>query len=86
MKYINRTIVAALFAFGVAGCTDADNATRILEANGFHDIEITGYSWFSCSEKDTQSTGFKAVGPTGIKVEGAVCSGILFKNSTIRFE
>lgn len=86
MKYINRAIVAALFAFGVAGCTDADNATRILEANGFHDIEITGYSWFSCSEKDTQSTGFKAIGPTGIKVEGAVCSDILFKNSTIRFE
>jgi hypothetical protein len=49
MKYINRAIVAALFAFGVAGCTDADNATRILEANGFSNIEITGYSWFSCS-------------------------------------
>lgn len=86
MKYINRIIVAALFAFGVVGCTDADNATRILEANGFTQIEITGYSFFSCSEKDTQSTGFKAVGPTGVKVEGAVCSGLLFKNSTIRFE
>lgn len=86
MKYINRTIVAALFLFGVAGCTDADNATRILEANGFEQIEITGYSWFSCSEKDGQSTGFKAVGPTGKKVEGAVCSGFFFKNSTIRFE
>jgi hypothetical protein len=86
MKYVNRTIAAGLLVFGLASCTDPDNATRILEANGFTNIEITGYSWFSCSEKDAQSTGFKAVGPTGVKVEGAVCSGLFFKNSTIRFE
>lgn len=86
MKYINRSIVAILFAFGVAGCTDQDNATRILEANGYSNIEYTGYSWFACGKNDPQSTGFKAIGPTGKVVEGSVCSGFFFKNSTIRFE
>lgn len=79
-------IAAAVFVLGLVGCTDADNAERILSANGFTQIEVTGYNWFACSDKDFQSTGFKAVGPTGIKVEGSVCSGLLFKNSTIRFE
>ena len=86
MKYINRSIAALVLAVSLAGCTDADNAVRVLEANGYEQIQITGYSLFGCSEDDFQRTGFKAVGPTGKKVEGTVCSGLLFKNSTIRFE
>lgn len=83
---MKRFIIAGVLALAMVGCTDAPNAERILAANGFTQIEITGYSFFSCSEKDTQSTGFTAVGPTGVKVKGAVCSGMFFKNSTIRFE
>lgn len=82
IKYV---FIAALLALSLTSCTDNANAERILKANGFTQIEMTGYSWIACSEDDTFSTGFKAVGPTGIKVEGAVCSGFLFKNSTIRF-
>lgn len=67
------------------GCTDADNAERILKQNGYSDVHITGYSFFSCSKDDSQATGFIAKGPTGQRVEGAVCSGIFIKNSTIRF-
>ncbi|QYN80453.1 hypothetical protein [Kosakonia phage Kc304] len=81
-----KKILIAMLAVLAVGCTDADNATRLLDANGFTDIEITGYSFFSCSEKDAQSTGFIATGPTGKQVKGAVCSGLIFKNSTIRFE
>lgn len=87
MKVIVIGLIAAVLSIGIlSGCTDEAGAERILKANGFTEIQFTGYSWLSCSDKDTYSTGFIAKGPTGIPVKGAVCSGMLFKNSTIRFE
>lgn len=87
MKVFVMGLIAAILSIGIlSGCTDEKNAYRVLSANGFTDIKMTGYSWLSCSKNDTFSTGFTAKGPTGIPVKGAVCSGILFKNSTIRFE
>lgn len=68
----------------LAGCSDSDTAIKALKGAGYTDIRTTGYSWFACGEGDSFSTGFVAKGPTGVKVEGAVCSGLLFKNSTIR--
>lgn len=86
MKYINSSIAALVLAVSLVGCTDADNATKVLSSSGFTNIEITGYNWFGCSENDFQHTGFRAIGPTGQKVEGTVCSGLFFKDSTIRFK
>lgn len=86
MKYVNRMIAAGLLVFGLASCTDAENATRVLELNGFTEVRTTGYAWLSCSEKDSVKTGFVARAPNGQITKGAVCSGLLFKNSTIRFE
>jgi hypothetical protein len=70
----------------IAGCTQPDKARGLLEANGYRDIEITGYSLFSCSEDDTFATGFKATGPTGKRLKGTVCAGLFFKGATIRFD
>lgn len=56
MKYINRSIAALVLAVSLVGCTDADNATKILSSSGFTNIEITGYNWFGCSENDFQHT------------------------------
>ncbi len=87
MKVIVMGLIAAVLSIGIlTGCTDEAGAERILKANGFTEIQFTGYSWLSCSDKDTYSTGFIAKGPTGIPVKGTVCSGMFFKNSTIRFE
>lgn len=87
MKVFVMGLIAAVLSIGIlTGCTDEKNAYRVLSANGFTDIQMTGYAWLSCSDKDTFSTGFTAKGPTGIPVKGAVCSGMFFKNSTIRFE
>lgn len=80
-----KTLLIALVAF-LAGCTQPDKSRALLEANGYKSVEITGYNFFSCSEDDTFSTGFKAVGPTGQPVEGAVCAGWFFKGATIRFD
>lgn len=79
----NVVLVVALTTL-LAGCSDSDTAIKALHGAGYKDIKITGYSPFACSKDDTFSTGFVAKGPTGVHVEGAVCSGLLFKNSTIR--
>lgn len=81
MKNVLMLILIGL----LSACTAPETATRVLESNGYKNISITGYSWFSCGEDDTFSTGFEAVGPTGNSVKGTVCSG-LFKGATLRFE
>lgn len=58
---------------------DRDNgqgaAARALEGQGFTNIQLTGYSWFSCGKDDATCTGFVATGPSGNTVTGAVgCS------------
>lgn len=80
-----RLLIALLVGLVLVGCTSAKDATKALTSAGFKDIEITGYDYLACSDDDTFRTGFKAVGPTGKHVEGAVCSG-WFKGATIRFE
>jgi hypothetical protein len=59
---------------------------RILEENGYTNIQITGYNWAACGQDDTYHTGFVATAPSGRQVTGTVCAGVFFKNSTIRFE
>ncbi|HCZ48001.1 MAG TPA: hypothetical protein DCZ11_03230 [Gammaproteobacteria bacterium] len=68
-----------------AGCTKPEDARQALEGAGFTQIELGGYGWFACDEKDTFSTKFTATGPTGKRVSGVVCSGLL-KGNTIRMD
>lgn len=67
----------------LAACSDADTAKRAVEAQGFTDVVITGYTMWGCSEDDTFRTGFYATGVNGVRVEGVVCSGWL-KGATVR--
>ncbi len=84
MKYA----ALGLLVIGLTACTDAGTATRILKAQGYKDVQITGYRFFGCGEQDQYRTGFKAIGPSGDQVEGVVCSGISFlgKSSTVRID
>lgn len=81
-----KALIIAIAVAALAGCTDADNATRALEAAGYKDIRITGYSWFGCSKDDTVHTAFTATGANGRPIKGVVCSGLLLKGQTIRTE
>ena len=81
-----KTLIVAILALILfSGCTNAGDAKKALSSSGFTDIRITGYSFFSCSRDDFYHTGFSAKNVNGQRVEGTVCSGILFKNSTVRF-
>lgn len=79
-------LVVCFISTFLTGCVDQETALRVLSSNGYTDIQITGYSPFSCSEDDFNSTGFIAKSPNGQQVRGTVCTGIIFKNATIRFE
>lgn len=72
----------------LAGCTDPDGSRDVLEAAGYSDVQIVERpNWFSsnCGERDSYSTHFRAKGPTGIGVEGVVCSqGSYGKGATVR--
>lgn len=85
MKIAFYLLMLVLVVFSMSKCTDEPEAERILIANGFTDIQFTGYSMFACSEDDRVHTGFIAKTATGASVKGTVCSGYWLKNSTIRF-
>ena len=81
-------IITMLVVVGTAlanGCTDETTAKRVLEAQGYTQIEFTGYRPFMSGEGDVYSTGFRAKGVNGQTVTGAVTNGP-FKGSTIRFD
>lgn len=81
MKKVMLLLAVAML---MGGCTKPEQATQVLQAQGYKDIEITGYNVFGCDEKDTFHTGFTATSPNGTRVSGTVCSGIL-KGATVRF-
>lgn len=66
----------------IVGCTAPDIAYRMLEQEGYSDIEITGYVFFGCGESDIFHTGFTAKKNTHT-ITGVVCQGLL-KGATIR--
>jgi hypothetical protein len=81
-----KSALLALVLFSIApSCTNESAARQTLEDAGFTNIELTGYSAFTCSKSDDTCTGFTAIGPTGHRVKGAVGCGYACKGCTIRF-
>jgi hypothetical protein len=68
-----------------SACTRPNDTTRILQQQGYKNIEITGWRPFAKSEEDVFSTGFSATSPSGEAVTGTVTSGWL-KGGTIRLD
>jgi hypothetical protein len=82
---------AVLIAFGFVlvalvgptACTQPDETRRVLVAEGYTQIEITGRR--SSGEHATFATGFRAKSPKGAVVTGTVTSGLM-KGPTIRID
>jgi hypothetical protein len=93
MRFL-EVIVVLIFAGSIAAFvansdgpigTNAGDARRALQASGFTEIETGGYEPWACSQDDAFHTKFTAVNTSGQRVSGVVCSGLYFKNATIRF-
>ena len=85
MKKVIFMITVFGLVFSLNGCTSKSDTEDALYKSGYEDVVITGWNPFSCSEDDFYKTGFTATNPKGNRVSGTVCSGLLFKGSTIRF-
>ncbi|WP_417219036.1 hypothetical protein [Achromobacter spanius] len=83
-----KAILCIALVIGLTGCSDAQNAQRILRNSGYSEIQITGYQWFGCGKDDPVRTGFTAKSPSGAHVTGMVCQGWgwFSKGATVRFE
>lgn len=79
-------VTVSLVALAVAGCSRPSDAERALSGAGYTHVETTGWRFIGCGSSDWYHTGFLATGPTGKRVSGVVCSGLLFKGSTIRLD
>jgi len=78
--------IAAVLALSVIGCTQPDNARRVLESAGYTNVVMDGYDFFNCSQDDTYHDKFRATGQNGKPVSGVVCAGLWFKGATIRLD
>lgn len=79
---VGGAVIALALILTPVACTDDAGAKKALLDQGYTNVQTSGYSWFSCDEKDRFSTGFTAQ-RDGRQVEGAVCSG-WFKGNTVR--
>jgi hypothetical protein len=67
------------------GCSDPVKAKQVLEEQGYVNVQTTGCKFLACGTDDWYSTGFTATIPNGSTVSGTVCTGLIFKGSTVRF-
>lgn len=82
---MKKIIAFGIIAICLSGCVNKDDADRALKNQGFTNVKVTGYNFFTCGKGDFYHTGFTAVNPQGNTVEGTVCSGLLFKGATVRW-
>lgn len=73
--------MCGLYLSGNAG--DKEQATVILQEEGYTNIQITGGSVMGCGEGDWKKTTFRAKNQAGNTVSGVVCCGML-KGCTVR--
>lgn len=84
IRWITLPLIGLVMC-GIVGCTKPSETRRVLEAQGYTEVEITGWKMFGCSEDDSHHTGFRARGTNGQEVSGVACSG-WFKGTTVRFD
>lgn len=80
-----KKVMALAVAMLLTSCSvDDDTARRVLDLEGYTDIELLGWSPLSCSNSETRSGGFRAT-RDGRSVEGVVCcAGYFWGDCTVR--
>ena len=83
---MKKLLIVLPIAAILASCgVNPEKGKKVLESQGYTDVEITGYSWTGCSKDDSFASNFTAKGANGQSVEGSLCSD-WFKGITVRFD
>lgn len=86
MNIFKKILIPVIMSLTLMGCYNSSDARHALaQQGGFTDVQIIGHGWFACSKDDFYRTKFTAKNSQGKQVTGVVCSGLFFKNSTIRW-
>lgn len=72
----------------VTDTPDVSRAQRVLEAEGFFDIQMTGVSLVGCEKRDSIVTSetFRATSSGHKLVTGRVCCGLVFRGCHVRLD
>lgn len=81
---IGLIVVGAIFFAMLPKWLKGEEASAVLEAAGYTNVQLDGFRFWECGE-DLFGMGFTAAGPSGKPAKGAVCKGI-FKGATVRLE
>lgn len=81
-----RTFVLIFITLLTISCKRESDVKKFAKAEGWQSYKVEGYCWLCCSEDETFHTEFTAITKEGKTITGAVCSGIIFKNSTMRLD
>ena len=68
----------------LTSCDGTQSSLRIIQEQGYSEVQITGVNIFACSKDDIFRYNFVANSPNGTNVRGVVCSAPL-KGYTVRF-
>jgi len=81
-------LVIGAVLFGGYQCTASrqPEVRRVLEVEGFTEIDLGGYEVFGCGKGDTVREGFVATAPSGERTAGTVCCGYWLKDCTVRID
>lgn len=81
-------LLAAVFAVGKAVTSDDADYVRILNSQGYTNVDIQGTAFTGCAKEDSplNSVQFTAKGVNQATVHGVICCGLLLKGCTVRID
>ena len=53
---MKKIIFSLIFATMFSACSNSNDAVRVLQENGYKNIQTTGYKFFACGRDDFYST------------------------------
>lgn len=79
-----KKLILIIAILVLSGCETDNKGSEITLSNaGYTSIKTGGYAFFMCKDNLKIKTKFSAINPRGVKVNGAVCCGLLFEKCII---
>lgn len=77
-----KNLLIVLMCLFFVACS-RDDAIRMLEAEGYENVQITNFGWLRCRENISEKTSFIAQ-RDGKEVDGSICLPYLYRYTVTR--